>query len=969
TPLGDPIEVAALTKAFRAKTAGKNFCAIGSLKTNIGHLDAAAGVAGLIKTALILENKQIPPSLNFTEPNEKLNIEESPFYVNTVLSSLESKTYPLRAGVSSFGIGGTNSHVVLEEAPRLAESEKNDYWKVLFLSARTGQSLDNMKDNLASHFEKNPGINISDAAYTLQTGRKPFDKRLAVIARTVDDARKTLVTNDPRFIFTADETKTGHPVIFMFTGQGSQHPGMTKSLYTEEPEFRSELDRCAELLKPLLCIDIRDILYSIDADDHSNNKYLTKTEFVQPILFSIEYSLAKLWLKRGIKPAAFIGHSIGEYAAACLSGVFTLEDALRIVSIRGRLIQSLPEGSMLSVPLSAESLKIYLKDGVSIGAINGPQLCVASGSSEDIRELEQTLHNEGITSSILHTSHAFHSAMMEPACARFLEELKKINLKSPEISFISNITGTWITDEEASDPVYWVKHLREPVNFNGGFQKLIEDGYRIFLEIGPENTLSSISKRIALNMVNRQPVNIIPSLGHPLSRIPDGESMAKALANLCLAGASIDWNSFYIDEKRYRIPLPTYPFERKKFWIEPEAELRKSHIRKKNSETGDKLNGFTAAVSAQTPADEMEKIMAEIWSEILGIINIKASDNFFDLGGDSLKAAQLIALINKRLGQEFTLTDLFLDPTVKSIAQMVKFSGGTSKNSAKGEFRLPVLFPIQPKGTKPPMFIVAGAHANRYFDPVNMKSSYEEDFLRYLSQIIPHIGMDQPLYGFRPKGLDARETPHNSVEEMAAAYIDEIRKFQPGGPYLIAGECVGGIVAYEMAQQLRKSGQEVAHLILMDTHCPTGYFELRERYLNTRRKAVQPLKTMISEIRHDGIGQAVKTIKENSRMLPPVFFPVTKNLQSQRQILLRTYKYQNTLMRYRTVPYEGEATLIVNEKWLKKEPDMGWSEKHRRYLSIIPVPGDHATRLTTYGTTTGKFLREIIKKAWDKYNV
>jgi acyl transferase domain-containing protein len=621
--LGDPIEVAALTQSFQGKDSGKNFCAIGSLKTNMGHLDAAAGVAGLIKTALILENKQIPPSLNFTEPNEKLNIEESPFYVNTALSSLESKAYPLRAGVSSFGIGGTNSHIVLEEAPRLPESEKNDRWKILFLSARTGKSLDSMKDNLASYLEKNPGINISDAAYTLQTGRKLFDKRLAVIARTIDDARKTLVTNDPRFIFTADESKTGQPVIFMFTGQGSQHPGMTRTLYTEEPDFRSELDRCADLLKPLIGLDIREILYNNYEKNNSEINYLSKTEFVQPILFSIEYSLAKLWIKRGVKPAALIGHSIGEYAAACLAGVFILEDALRIVSIRGRLIQSLPEGSMLSVPLSAASLNTYLKDGVSIGAINGPQLCVASGSNENIKELEKILHNDGITSSILHTSHAFHSAMMEPACAPFLEELKKIKFHPPEISFISNVTGTWITKEEAVDPDYWVRHLREPVNFNGGFQRLINDGYRIFLEIGPENTLSSISKRIALNMENRQPANIIPSLGHPLSKIPDGESIAKALANLCLAGASIEWNSYYRDEKRYRIPLPTYPFERKKFWIEPEAELRKSHLKKKNIVPAENLNGYTNPVSAQTPADEMERIMAEIWSEILGFIILK----------------------------------------------------------------------------------------------------------------------------------------------------------------------------------------------------------------------------------------------------------------------------------------------------------------------------------------------------------
>ncbi|HOP62737.1 MAG TPA: beta-ketoacyl synthase N-terminal-like domain-containing protein [Spirochaetota bacterium] len=966
TPLGDPIEMAALTKAFRAKTDKKNFCAIGSIKTNIGHLDAAAGVAGLIKTALVLENREVPPNLHFTSPNEKLNIDESPFFINAVHSGLEDKGFPLRAGVSSFGIGGTNSHVILEKAPQVPESEKNDKWKVLLLSAKTVNSLDIMKNNLSGHLERHTGINLSDAAFTLLTGRKLFDKRLAVIARTADDARKALVTNDPRYVFTADESMENKPVIFMFTGQGSQHHGMTSELYANEPDFRKEMDSCAEILKSRLGADIRDILYK---DNEEYAGHLTRTEFVQPILFSIEYSLARLWIKRGVVPAALIGHSIGEYAAACIAGVFSLEDALRIVTIRGKLIQSLPEGSMLSVPLAPESLKKYLRAGISIGAINGPILCVASGKDADVRLLQQTLQNDGITSSILHTSHAFHSSMMDTACTPFLEELKKIKLEAPKISFMSNVSGTWITDEEATDPYYWVRHLREPVNFNGGFQKLINDGFRIFLEIGPENTLCSIAKRIVLNTDNMQYVNIIPSLAHPLNKIPDSESMAKALANLCLGGALINWKSCYKDERRNRIPLTTYAFDRKRYWVEPEAELRKTHIKKKNSDpAADDSNGFSIRVSDQTPIDEMEKIMADIWVEILGISSIKSTDNFFDLGGDSLKAAQLIALINKRLGQEFTLTDLFIDPTVKSIAQMVKSSVGMKQKKVKGEFRLPILFPIQPKGTKPPMFIVAGAHENRYFDPVNMKSSYEEDFLRYLSQIIPHIGMDQPLYGFRPKGLDARETPHHSVEEMAASYIEEIYKFQSEGPYLIAGECVGGIVAYEMVHQLRKSGQEVAHLILMDTHCPTKFFELRERYLHIRRKTAQPLKTIIRDIREGGLNQAIRTIIDNSKIIPPIFFPVSGKLRSQRQILLRSYKYQNTLMKYRAVPYEGEATLIVNEEWLKKEPDMGWGDGYRRNMSIIPVPGDHATRLTTYGITTGKYLRDIIKKSWDKYN-
>ncbi len=972
TPLGDPIELAALTKAFRVKTARKSFCAIGSLKTNIGHLDAAAGVSGFIKTALAIENSILPPSLNYSTANSKLNIEESPFFVNTALTEWKSEGVPRRAGVSSFGIGGTNSHVILEEAPELAGSTTDDRWKVLLLSAKNEKSLAAMKQNLVKHLSASPGINLSDAAYTLQTGRKLFDKRFAVISRSTIEAVRSLETNDPRYIFSFNEKRLEQPVIFMFTGQGSQHPGMTAGLYSEEPDFKSEIDNCAEILIPYLGRDIRNILYPEKNQSISNDAEFARTEIVQPALFAIEYSLAKFWIKQGVQPAAFIGHSIGEYVAACLAGVFSLEDALRIVAYRGKLIQSLPSGSMLSVPLSSGELKGYLNSDLSIAAINGPNLCVASGTTDAIKLLEKTLHENNISSGMLNTSHAFHSPMMEPACLQFMEELKKIKFNTPSIRYISNVSGKWINPSDASDPSYWVRHLREPVDFLQGFETLISDGYRVFLEVGPENTLCSIISRIIISLKDSSSIHRISSLGHPLQMIPDSESIAKASAKLYIAGASINLETKYSGETRHRIPMPTYAFDRSRYWLEPRSELIKTgRNRIENRTAGEEhIEATILSVSQDTPLDEVERLMIEIWSEILGFKNLNISDNFFDQGGDSLKATQLIALINKRLGLELTLADLFIDPTIESLSKLVKMTSLQKKQLPgmnAGSFRFPILFPIQPKGTNPPMFIVAGAHGNRYFDPVNMKSSYEEDFLRYLSQLIPHIGMDQPVYGFRPKGLDASEQPHYSVEEMASAYIKKMRLFQPEGPYLIAGECVGGIVAYEMAQQLSASGLKVAHLILMDTHCPSSVFEYKERYLVIRRKAVSIIRTKIECLMKGGLRKFYGSLKTDIGLLPTMLFPVTKRLRSQRQIMLRSYKYQGTLLKYRPVPYKGETTLIVNEEWQKKEPVMGWGESFRTNMTIITVPGDHMTRLTTYGGVTGLHLRDVIKKSWNRF--
>ena len=463
TPLGDPIEIAALTQAFRMGTAARGFCAIGSVKTNLGHLDAAAGVTGLIKTAWALKHALLPPSLHFEQPNPRIDLANSPFYVNTKLSTWEKGQAPRRAGVSSFGIGGTNAHVVLEEAP-VPESGGGDArsTQLLLLSAKTEGALEAMTANLATHLEQHPNINLADVAYTSQVGRKAYSKRRMLVCRSSADAAKILRTLPPGRIFTSLQQMKERPVAFMFPGQGTQYVQMAAEIYHEEPVFREELDRCAALLTPQLGFDLRAILYPDEERDEEFTRQLNQTSITQPVLFAVEYALARLWMSWGIHPRAMIGHSIGEYVAACLAGVFSLEDALALVVRRGQLAQTLQGGSMLSVPLPESAISPYLKDGVSLAANNGPALCVVSGPEDAIADLKQQLAEQNVQCHYLHIAHASHSAMVEPVMKPFAAYMATITLNPPHIPYISNVTGTWISASEASDPDYWADTCAKP---------------------------------------------------------------------------------------------------------------------------------------------------------------------------------------------------------------------------------------------------------------------------------------------------------------------------------------------------------------------------------------------------------------------------------------------------------------------------------------------------------------------------
>jgi phthiocerol/phenolphthiocerol synthesis type-I polyketide synthase E len=554
TIVGDPIEITALTQAFRMRTDRAGFCAIGSVKSNIGHLDEAAGVAGLIKTVLALQHGQLPPSLHYESPNPAIDFASSPFFVNATARPWPADG-PRRAGVSAFGIGGTNAHVVLEEAPRREAAAAVDGPQLLTVSAKTATALQQRCRDLAAQLRTGPELRLADVAWTLQQGRRAFDHRAAVVA---SDAREAVHLLETAVTVHSRSERTPH-VVFLFPGQGAQHPGMAAALYEHEPVYRETLDRCAAVLQRETGIDIRIALR--DAGDSA----LAETAVAQCALFAIEYALAQLWRSWGVEPHAMLGHSLGELVAATVAGVFDLDDALRLVALRGRLMQALPRGAMLAVPLAESELQRWLDDQLSIAAVNTAARCVVSGSTDAVARLEQRLAAAGIDTKRLETSHAFHSAAMEPMLGEFRAAVARVERHAPARPWMSNVTGRSITAAEATDPGYWASHVRQPVRFRDAARVLLADRDAVFLEVGPGRTLASLVRQQPECTPERVIVSSLPHAGETVS---DRQRIAEVAGRLWTGGVSLDWRGLHRGEPRARVALPTYPFERQRYWID-----------------------------------------------------------------------------------------------------------------------------------------------------------------------------------------------------------------------------------------------------------------------------------------------------------------------------------------------------------------------------------------------------------------
>ncbi len=687
TQLGDPIEIAGLTQAFRSGGAsGTGFCALGALKTNIGHLDAAAGIAGLIKAVLVLKHRLIPPVLHFEQPNPQLRLEESPFRIDKTLREWPSEAgAPRRAGVSAFGAGGTNAHVVLEEAPQALPARAARASHLLVLSARSPVALDAATANLRSHLEKYPDESLADVAYTLQSGRRAFRHRRALACGDRNPALKLLAQPASNRVATGKASERPAGVAFMFPGQGAQYVNMGRAVYESEGAFRREVDECAEVLRPLLGEDLRTMLYPSKDQEAAAQERITQTSVTQPALFVIEHALARLWMSWGIQPAAMIGHSLGEYVAACLAGVFTRDDALRLLARRARMMQDLPAGAMLAVRAPLDDFAAALTPETSIAALNSPKLTVISGEHAAIAKLEARLSALDIGHKRLPTSHAFHSPMMEPIVAGFAAFVRTIPRRAPQQRWISGLTGKPITDAEAVDPAYWSQQMRQPVRFMDGIGRLMDPSLAL-LEVGPGQALSSLARQHPA----RTPEQVALTSLHPAQEpAGDLDYLMTGVGRLWTVGVPLDWSAFHGGAKGRRLSLPAYPFERKQYWLSPvlatespaslqstspnaPAEVAPEPVPSVQPVSNDATMTETVHGPEKGRLQSIEDKLRTLFSELSGIAasELDPSASFLEAGFDSLFLTQASTAIQKTFGAKIAFRDLLEDLiSLKAVAE------------------------------------------------------------------------------------------------------------------------------------------------------------------------------------------------------------------------------------------------------------------------------------------------------------
>ncbi len=594
TPLGDVIELHALAAVHGPERPEGLPLWVGSVKTNFGHLEASAGIAGLIKAALSVAHGQVPSNLHFRTPNPEVPFAELGLRVPGALEPWPAGEGPRRAGVSAFGLSGTNAHVILEEPPAPPRGEEGQPWQLLPLSARTREALDTATARLACHLREHPDLDLADVAFTLQTGRRRFAHRRAVLARDLAEAVAHLESLPPRRAFTQADPATERPLVFLFPGVGDHYAGMAAGLYRDEPVFREALDRCSEILLPVLgeplprllfpagvdgevdggaAVDLRRMLRRGSPPQDGAASRLSETAVAQPVVFAVEHALAQLLFDWGLRPHALVGYSLGEYVAACVAGVFPLEAALRLVAERARWIQELPPGAMLAIDLPSAELAALLPPDLSLAAVNGPSLCIVSGPRDAVAALERRLGEDGVVCTRLQATHAFHAREMEPLRGRLTELVRSLHPAPPRIPFLSNVTGTWITEEEATDPEYWARHLCQPVLFETAAAELLRGPSRLFLEVGPGQSLGAFLKQHPLCPPGAAGL-VLPTLRHAYERQEDVPFLLATLGKLWLAGAEVDWAGIQRRAPRHRLALPTYPFERQRHWLAPAASSR-----------------------------------------------------------------------------------------------------------------------------------------------------------------------------------------------------------------------------------------------------------------------------------------------------------------------------------------------------------------------------------------------------------
>ncbi len=935
TQMGDPIEIEGLSEAFRTEKVLRDRCAIGSVKTNIGHLDAASGVVGLIKVAKALEQKKLPPTLHYLKNNPKINFEKTPFYVNTELKDWIVDAGIRYAGVSSFGIGGTNAHVVLGESPNRCPSGKSRAWGLLVLSAKTPAALETVTQHLLHYLKTMENVNFSNVCYSLKVGRKRFDYRRYLVCRNVDEAIAELEGSHGNDVVTTAHKDIPKKIVFMFSGQGSQYLHMAGQLYKSEVLFRKEVNRCRDILKERF-VSLYENLDVLDMSAQTD--LLHQTYITQPALFILEYSLAKTLMSWGVEPDIMIGHSVGEYVAACLAGVFSLEQALELVAIRGDLIQNLPEGRMLTVMLPEVNAREYLSEDISLAAINGDNRCVYSGDSKAIIELQHTLNKDGVQNRLLHTSHAFHSHMMEPVLEKFKDSVGRRNPQKPNIPFISGVTGKYITDEQATSADYWAQHLRKEIRFNDGLHTLLDreaefgsyaEQRFILLEVGPSKVLTTLAKQHAKKQSEDL---VIATMRHAFEEISDTRQLLKAMGQLWANNVDVDWEEFHSARQRYRVPLPTYPFERKSYWIEPRALLPLDERESTLLLTDDIVDKASDQdIPVDGPRDKVEEKVAAAWKFCLGGDAIGIYDDFFDLGGDSLIAVTLVDQLSQLFDASIASHILIQKPTVAKLSDHIKeisLHSDMAGDSAEDGHASPLVLIQQGSSEKKPLFMVHPIGGEVYF--------YRDLGL--------HLGADQPLYAFQAPGLAGNVTPLNKVKGIAKLYIDELRLTDAKPPYLLGGSSFGGLIAYEMAQQLNADGETVALIVMIDTPAPQDM----PRHLKDSAAILQYLMQDKMELdleelrRFEEKGQIdyilEKAIHEDKRSALPPHLGVP---------LFATWiAHQEATYSYDPMPYDGDVLFYRHTEAMPNfpsAPHKTWQPLVSGEFAVHRVPGNHIT--------------------------
>ena len=704
----------------------------------------------------------------------------------------------------------------------------------------------------------------------------------------------------PKQLFINSQKSKLQPVAFMFPGQGAQYVNMGLELTYEISRFRDLIDRCSELLKPHLGIDLRHVLYPKQEQANQATEQLKQTSITQPALFVIEYALAQLWMSWGVRPQAMIGHSIGEYVAACVAGVLSLEDALSLVALRGQMMQQLPAGSMLAVPLPEKEVESLLGQELSLAVINGPSQSVISGPTDAIALLQNQLDQQGLEYRRLHTSHAFHSKMMEPILDSFTDQVKQVSLNPPQIPYLSNVTGTWITAEQAVNPGYWAQHLRQTVRFSQGVQQLLKQPETILLEVGPGRTLSTLTKRHSQKAVEQL---VLTSVRHPRQQQSDLSFLVTTVEQLRAAGVSVDCDGCHGQTPDQQDIL-------RHKGQEENAQKDNSTLLAPDQPQPQSSNTFVA------PRDNLEGQLTKIWENVLGIKSISVTDNFYDLGGDSLLAVRLFAEIEKVFHKKLPLASLLTAPTVAQLVNQLRQDQGSAPWSS--------MVPIQPNGSKPSLFCIHGAGGNIL--------SFR-DLARYL-------GSEQPFYGLQSLGLDGKQTPLTTVEDMARCYLQEIRTIQPNGPYFLSGYCFGGKIALEIAQLLRLDGETVALLALLEPS--PVQFSTSENQRPYQRSYSDRLKGLFQRLIHRGFQDVLKQqfLKLVSKLYQFFGISLPQSLQIIKVQEGNTFASKNYVAkRY----YPNPVTMFLTNERIAQSPELqkGWIELVTGNLEIQEISGKH----------------------------